>query len=73
MPSDSQPNLVRVHNAVEAPFSMAAKSLRARLQSELEAEFDALRRELALLRWLTAIGFAALALAAIAQLFRSGG
>jgi len=50
---------------------MAATNVVARFESKMEAQLEALRRELGLLRWMFGFGFAALITAAIAQLFRS--
>ena len=68
---DSPPDPAKVHNAVEAIRNMAAANIVARFESKMEAQLEALRRELSLLRWMFGFGFAALIAAAIAQLFRS--
>jgi len=41
-----------------------------RFESRMDAQLQAIRSELTMLRWLMGLGFAALVAAAIAQLFR---
>ena len=62
------PDAAETHNSGEAIGNMAVANIVVRFEAKMEAQPEALRRELGLLRWM--FGFCALIAAAIAQVFR---